>query len=112
MARNTGHILLCGMMNPWLAWKQDELNVAGETGYVFYKEGRTRPTRIVMSAGDLGDAWELGTMHDLFEDQEGKHLGYYEVCAIVRYDEAGLVESCEPCEAYVPNRKLALGVFK
>lgn len=81
----------------------------GGVGYVFSKPERTRPTRVVLSSGDLGENWAIGTVHLLQHDQTSARLGRYTVVGIVYFDNDGEVAAWE---GDVPDRKLASAVFK
>jgi hypothetical protein len=76
-----------------------------QVGYILQKPERTRPTRIVMSSGDLGNEFALDSWHVFRHDQTGALLGRYQVVGIARYDIGQMVGD-------VPNRMLAYSVFK
>ena len=77
--------------------------------YVMKKASRTRPTRVLISSGSLGDSWYIGSHQDLRHDQTMAFLGRYEIVGIVWYDDTGAVAATF---GEVPNRKIAAAVFK
>ena len=77
--------------------------------YVMSKPERTRPTRVLISSGDLGEAWDLGNKHFVRHDQGQNLLGRYSVVGIAHYDDAG---NLAYTEGEVPDRKIAAAVFK
>jgi hypothetical protein len=103
---STGYILpLDAFQNP----DAPEYAGDGSVGYVFKKEQRGRPTRLVLSSGEMGSAWDIGTVHRLEHDQTQATLGTYTVVGIIHYDEDGLAMYDE---GEVPDRKIATAVFK
>ena len=64
--------------------------MAGSVAYILFKEGRTRPTRVVVSAGEVRDA-EVGQYVEVRDDQTSRLLGTYGVAGIVHYDDGGNV---------------------
>ena len=105
MAWTGAAILPCeSMANPWDTTTIEYFD-AQQVGYILQKPERTRPTRIVMSAGDLGPGFALDTWHDFYHDQTGAQLGRYQVVGIARYDIGQMVGD-------VPDRALAYAVFK
>lgn len=106
-SETSGHILpLDDMYRPTEIdfWGADAI-----VAYVFSKPERTRPTRTVVSSGDLGEAWELGTEHDLYHDQSDQFLGHYTVVGIVHYDDEG---KAAWDEGEVPTIKMRTATFK
>jgi len=100
----SGYILPCAQNNPTV-----ESLYGHEVAYVFWKNGRSRPTRVVQSGGDMGDAWDIDTQHQLFHDQDGTNLGVYKVVGIAYYDEDGQFQYGV---GDVLDRKMATAVFK
>ncbi len=75
--------------------------------YVMFKlnEQRTRPTRVLTSAGLLGPDWMLDMEHMLYHDQTGAQLGTYKVVGI--HDFASGETAGD-----VPDIKMSHSVFK
>ena len=74
--------------------------------YVMWKtsDGRTRPTRVLTSAGPLA-GWTLGSEHELYHDQSGAQMGVYKVVGVKDFasgEQAG----------NIPNFKIKHAVFK
>lgn len=55
----------------------------GQTAYILFKDGRTRPTRVYTSFG--GFAVVIGDFMTLYHDQTGAALGRYEVVGIKHF---------------------------
>lgn len=83
----------------WCYEAMDVLYLVQRTDHAGKVVGRA----VLRSCGTLGVAWAPGTKHDVYNDQSGKHLGYWEVVGVKSSDgEVGEIF----------NRKVNYYVFK
>jgi hypothetical protein len=82
-------------------WDSEETGFA----YIVRKVGKDRASKILVSAGWLGSAWEIGTTHEIYHDQTGAQAGYFTVVGTIDFASGVL-------SGDVPDRKLAHSVFK
>lgn len=92
-------------VNPARPETADEPDYVGEVLYILSKPERTRPTRVVSSAGLVGDRFAIGKTNTYRHDQTWAKLGDYTTVGIVNTVTG-------KSEGEVPNRVLALSVFK
>jgi hypothetical protein len=63
--------------------------MANSVAYILFKDSRTRPTRVVISFGEVGVS--LLDVVEVRDDQSGRLLGNYRIAGIVHYDSQGFV---------------------
>jgi hypothetical protein len=61
--------------------------------------------RVLTSFGDLGEAWKIGTSHEIHHDQTFRNLGFFKVVGTHDYKTGTKAGE-------VPDKKLAHWVFK
>ena len=99
---NGAAVLPAGRMNPRHP-EQNEYHHESAVLYIMAKDGG-KASRVLMSAGHLGDKWPVGSVHSLFHDQSGAQMGWYHVVGYVSAQGHMLGE--------VPDKSLAMAVFK
>lgn len=100
----------------WDPWEPDtSTQIGGEEDwvYIFLKNDRSRPTRVVLSYCEMGDDWDVGTVHRLYHAEGDLCLGAYEVVGIIHYvnGELSFAYMSEEVEK-LTHRKIATAVFK
>jgi hypothetical protein len=83
--------------------------VANAVAYILFKAERSRPTRVVVSFGEVGV--DVGQEVRVRDDQTNHLLGTYEVVGIVHYDHEGYVAYDEGPYGDL-SRTLATGSMK